>query len=420
MNEIAYFLQQAIGLHAPTIGFSAVESVVRSRMRILGVTDVTSYLSTLRDSSAELNALIDLIVVTETWFFRDKEPFTALVRFVKQEWLPTSNARPLRILSLPCSSGEEPYSIAMALLDAGLSPTRFQIDAVDISQRVLTAAERGVYQRNSFRTRDLRFRNRHFQSTQDGFLLNSEVRKQVRFCRGNLLDANFTSGQGRYDYIFCRNLLIYFDRSTQQAAFKTILDLLLPEGSAFFGSAELSLALTNGFVSAQIPLSFACKPEGSLVRKQERIQFHTLSLARFDQKSFPLTLALEEFNKRPLPSRRLPPNQQRFSKAGEKPQIDLGHARKLTMAGLFSEAENICKAFLQKNGASAEAYYLLGRGRDVAGANAEADELYRRALYLEPDHYDTLIQLASLCQRNGHETKARILLERAQRVKNQI
>jgi chemotaxis protein methyltransferase WspC len=419
MNEIALFLQQAIGLHAPSIGLSAVESAVRSRMRILGIAKETDYLNALRGSTAELNTLIDSVVVTETCFFRDKEPFSALVRFVKQEWFPANHGRTLRILSLPCSSGEEPYSIAMALLDAGLGETRFQIDAVDISERALATAERGIYQRNSFRTRDLSFRNRHFQATQAGYVLNPDVREQVRFHRGNLLDESFTSGKDRYDFVFCRNLLIYFDRPTQQTAFKRILELVDPRGVAFFGSAELSLALTNGFVSAQIPLSFACRLAGSPSQKTEFSSFHGAAITESEPATLRSGSSLNGYKQR-LRSTRKAPNQQRFSISEQTMQTDLDRARRLTKAGCFAEVENICKAHLLKNGASAEAYFLLGRARDVAGANAQADEFYRKALYLQPNHYDTLIQLASLCQRNGHEAKARILFERAQRVRNRI
>ena len=108
------------------------------------------------------------MVVTETWFFREKQPFAALVRLVIEEWLPAHPTGKLRLLSVPCSSGEEPYSMAMALMDAGFLAARFEISAVDISSRALAFAQRAIYGRNSFRGADLEFRARHFRIVPSG------------------------------------------------------------------------------------------------------------------------------------------------------------------------------------------------------------------------------------------------------------
>ena len=185
MNDIENLLRHSIGLHAATIGSSVVEHTVRSRMRRLGLDNYEEYLNLLRKSPAEWNTLIETMVVTETWFFREKQPFAALVRLVIEEWLPAHPEGRLRLLSVPCSSGEEPYSMAMALLDAGFPAARFEINAVDISARALAFAQRAVYGRNSFRGADLDFRTRHFRPVPAGYALNPAVRKQVRFWRGN-------------------------------------------------------------------------------------------------------------------------------------------------------------------------------------------------------------------------------------------
>src|SRR5260221_12102708 len=106
----------------------------------------------------------------------------------------------------------------MALLDAGVALERFEIDAVDISGRSLACAAKGVYGKNSFRGKELSFRNRYFRSTPEGFVLSPLVRKCVRFSQGNVLSENFRPPMNHYDFVFCRNLLIYFDRPTQQKA----------------------------------------------------------------------------------------------------------------------------------------------------------------------------------------------------------
>ena len=133
-------------------------------MRSLGLRRLEDYEQFLDSSRAEWNELVESVVVTETWFFRDPEIYR---RFrspgASRNGCPPIQPLPLRLLSIPCASGEEPYSLVMALLDAGVAPDRFQIDAVDISARALARAERGVYGRNSFRGKDLAFRDRYFQ-----------------------------------------------------------------------------------------------------------------------------------------------------------------------------------------------------------------------------------------------------------------
>src|SRR5581483_2426493 len=149
-------------------------------------------------------------------------------------------------------------------MDAGLPARRFQIDAVDISARALACAQRAVYGKNSFRGQDLDFRARFFQPVADGHALNPTVRTPVKFQQGNLLDEKCLLGSEPYDFIFCRNLLIYFDAPTQAKVLLKLRQLLAPSGTLFLSPAELPLALENGFVSANFALGFACrKPDSS-------------------------------------------------------------------------------------------------------------------------------------------------------------
>ena len=151
MHLIENLLRRTMGLDAASIGSSLISQTVRLRMQNHGLTKLQDYNKFLQETPAELSALVEAVVVKETWFFRDKEPFTALVQLVLNEWLPGHPVGLLRLLSVPCSTGEEPYSMAMALLDAGLPAERFQIEAVDISSHALESARRAVYRKNSFR-----------------------------------------------------------------------------------------------------------------------------------------------------------------------------------------------------------------------------------------------------------------------------
>ena len=133
---IVALLRHSIGLNPEAIGPEVIARAVRHRM-VQCASDLQTYLERIQTSEQELHALIDEVVVPETWFFRDQMPFAYLGRYVMAEWLPTHQHAVFRVLSLACSTGEEPYSIAMALLDSGLAPQHVRIDAVDISHQAL-------------------------------------------------------------------------------------------------------------------------------------------------------------------------------------------------------------------------------------------------------------------------------------------
>lgn len=401
MNDIENLLRRSIGLHAATIGSSVVEHTVRSRMRRLGLGHHEDYLDLLRKSPAEWNHLVETMVVTETWFFREKQPFAAMIRLVVEQWLPAHATGVLRLLSVPCSSGEEPYSMAMALMDAGVPAARFTIDAVDISARALAFARRAVYGKNSFRGADLDFRARHFRPVPSGYALNPAVKRQVRFWRGNLLHEDCLAELAVYDLIFCRNLLIYFDRPTQDKTLAKLRGLLTVGGALFTAPAEMPLALDNGFQALNLPFGFACRKAGATAGRppESRASKAARTAGACDQ----LTPdgAPAEANGRP----------------GHSPS-GLDAARQLADAGHLAEAAQLCECHLRTHGVSAEAFYVLGLVRDAAGADAQAGEFYRKALYLEPGHCETLRQWASLSERNGRSEHARILRERAERRSN--
>ncbi|MFH7321623.1 CheR family methyltransferase, partial [Desulfurivibrio sp. D14AmB] len=153
-RDLEAILQQAIGLKITSLSQSSIERVMKRRLAALGLESLDDYLGRLKSSPQELKTLIEEVVIPETWFFRDGESYTFLAGFLRQQLKPTGN-RPLRILSIPCSTGEEPYSIAITALQAGWPPYLLRVDAVDISVRAIELARRGEYRPNSFRGDDL-------------------------------------------------------------------------------------------------------------------------------------------------------------------------------------------------------------------------------------------------------------------------
>src|ERR1043166_5159201 len=177
MEHIEKMLRERIGLDAASVGSGSIQRIIRLRMKGAGVTNATSYRTILTQSPMEWDELVEAVVVTETWFFRDAEAFGIVVEAAQ---LCRAGSM-LRVLTIPCSSGEEPYSLAIALKEAGISPERVRIEAVDISSRVLARAKSGLYGKNSFRGKNLAYRDRYFASTKHGFALQQEIRDSVKF-----------------------------------------------------------------------------------------------------------------------------------------------------------------------------------------------------------------------------------------------
>ncbi|HEY9321227.1 MAG TPA: protein-glutamate O-methyltransferase CheR, partial [Achromobacter sp.] len=259
VDDFSALLKRQMGLDSGSIGKAAVERAVRHRMGAVNAADERDYLMRVQASPAEMQQLIEAVIVPETWFFRYPESLAAMAALACGRLFAAdvANDQVLRVLSVPCSSGEEPHSIAMALLDAGVPAARFQVDAVDISERMVEFARRGVYGRNSFRGDDLTYRDRHFTETPDGYQLSALARERVRIQQGNLFDPNLLLGAAPYDFVFCRNLLIYFDAATQERAVQVLRRFTRGDGVLFVGPAETSLMTARRLPAVPIARSFA-------------------------------------------------------------------------------------------------------------------------------------------------------------------
>src|SRR5262249_14516472 len=136
-RRIEELLARRIGLDPVSTGPHVILVAARRRMAEMGVSDLSDYAARVAASEAEQQALIEEVVIPESWFFRDERPFRRLADHARERWVAAPWRPPLRALSVPCAGGQEPYSIAITLLDAGLSARRFHIDAVDVSARLL-------------------------------------------------------------------------------------------------------------------------------------------------------------------------------------------------------------------------------------------------------------------------------------------
>ncbi|KAE9650167.1 protein-glutamate O-methyltransferase CheR [Pseudomonas sp. PB106] len=403
------FLKERIGLDVTSVGPAIIERAVRHRTTLSQAAHADEYWRLLQGSRDEQQALIEAVIVPETWFFRYPESFATLGKLARNRLKELNNMRALRILSLPCSTGEEPYSIAMALLDARLKPHQFKVDGMDVSPLSVEKARRALYGKNSFRGQDLEYRERHFTPTQEGHRVNDNVREQVRWQVGNVLDPTLLASEPAFDFVFCRNLLIYFDQPTQKQVFEVLKRLTHFDGVLFIGPAEGSLLGRLGMRSIGIAQSFAFSRHS-------------------DPHPEPLPTPQPVAQPVSPPPRSTPPTPVRHrpfatvtplpaaSKANNPDAAALlANIAALANEGKSAEARAACEQYLRSHEPVAQVFYWLGLLSDVAGLTLEAQGFYRKALYLEPQHPEALMHLAALLQAQGDSAGARRLQERAAR-----
>lgn len=406
------FLKERIGLDVASVGPAIIERAVRQRCNALYAHSSDEYWQKLQGSREEQQALIEAVIVPETWFFRYPESFATLVKLAKARLGQIKGMRALRLLSLPCSTGEEPYSIAMALLDGGLAPHQFKVDGLDVSPLSVERARGASYGKNSFRGQHTAFRERHFHVEGDRYYLSERVREQVRLQVGNVLDPGLLATEPPFDFVFCRNLLIYFDQPTQRQVFEVLKRLTHEEGVLFIGPAEGSLLGRLGMRSIGIPQSFAFS------RHQEP-EPAPLPVSLPKPLSLPLRPphpAVPAPRPRPFASRTAPAPVPALDGAPPSDAASLlATIAALANEGKSAEARAACERYLQQHEPVAQVFYWLGLLSDVAGNAMEAQGFYRKALYLAPQHPEALAHLAALLASQGDVAGAQRLQARAVR-----
>jgi chemotaxis protein methyltransferase WspC len=408
-------LRAHIGLDVASVGPELIARAVHERRLACQLEDSNAYWEHVSSSATERQELIEAVVVPETWFFRHREAFAALVQHAHEHSRSQPDAQ-LRLLSVPCATGEEAYSMAIALLEAGMPEQRFAIDAVDISARGLERACHAVYGNNAFRDPDLGFRDRHFEAVGRSYRLSGRVQRAVKFQQGNLLSLDAVLGATRYDVIFCRNVLIYLDATAQRRALHALRDLLNEAGQLFVGPAETSVVSSATFVSTRVPLAFAFRkgqPRGESARRAG-----SAPIVALPSEGVKLARRAPALN---VPSKprvvQAPP---RLSHAASAPASNasahLQRVAELADRGHLIEAARLCTEHLALHGPSARLFYVMGLLREAAHDPEQAAALHKKALYLDPDHGEALIHLALLVEKQGDAAAAERLRRRARRV----
>ncbi|MCS0591565.1 CheR family methyltransferase [Massilia norwichensis] len=394
--SLRQLLKDATGL---VLSADTVERAVRERMLRLDLTPDARADYAPQPGTPEFAALVDLVVVPESWMFRDPAVFETAVRFVQRRLL-SHPGRPVSVLSLPCAGGEEPYSMAMALAHAGIPPGLCRIEAVDLSHAAIERARLGRYTRNAFRGTDLAFREHWFRQDGDAYLIDDALRRYVGFSQGNLLEAAAPPRKGpRYDLVFCRNLLIYFDEPARMVAAAALQDLLADDGLLLSGFAEAPAFCRAGFAPQSLRDSYALQKQSvATVRRRARLAPAEPAIAP-----------------RPVAAAARTAPQPAPLAAGPVAAL-IAEARRQADAGRLAEAHQTCQEALALQPEQAEAWFLLGMVSECGGQPHAAERHLRRCLYLQPDHYEALCSLALLHELRGDTQDAALLRQRAARV----
>lgn len=401
-DSIELILKQKLGLDANSVGSRIIARAIAQRQAACQVLDQAAYLALVQTSPQELEQLIEAVVIPETWFFRDKGAFAALQEYAQTQRLCHPH-QVMKLLSLPCSTGEEPYSIAMTLLKAGLAPDQFQIDAVDVSQHALAKAKKAIYRQKSFRGDSFAECDRYFQQTNDHYEVRPDVRRSVNFIHGNILQPHFLMGK-QYHVIFCRNLLIYLDLSARLRSIDALDQVLLPLGLLFLGAVETPQLAHRAYQLIHYPAAFAFQkqplntqlltPDSKLVKRKQPHQTSNSS-----------TLIRRPPIPAPLPLQHSAPT-------------SLETAQDLADRGKLLSAAEICESYIRTYPGQAPAYLLLGQIYQGLNRLKQAEQSFQKALYLNPDTYEALIYLALLKEQQGNNIESQRFRKRAARLIN--
>ena len=427
-------LRRWIGLDPHSIGEAAIRRAVRLRMLSLGLDDIQAFVRLVETDRTERDRLVEEVVVAESWFFRDQQVYDHLRRFVSAR-IAARPGDPVRILSAPCAAGEEPYSIAMALLDSGLRPEQFRIDAIDISRVALSKAQTARYSPNAFRNADSGFRDRWFRMDGASAVLDEAVSRCIRFAWANILEESFVSesidsGRAPYDVVFCRNLLIYLTPDARAAVERSIDRLLKPDGIVVLGAAEPAI-LQGNWVADSAGSTFTLRRGVS----GETARWPSLAAGHNNTPRRPTTPKAASRTPQPTAAGRLasrhpapitppPPSSldgqglaapqapvHPFDEAatGPRPQNvsqTLAEVNALANARRFKEAIGLCESAQKDLGPSAELYFIAGIMHQTSGSLALAEDCFHKTLYLDDTHDEALLALSLLAEQRGDRGQA--------------
>ena len=439
ISSLEKIIKDRYGLTLKETGMDEFKSIIRNRIADLKLNSFLDYLSLVSEDKKEdeLDYLVSQLTIGETSFFRTHPQFWAIRDFVLPELIRQKQAkrqRRIRILSAGCATGEEPYSIAIILREkiepnSGLD---IEITACDVNKKYLERAREGIYSSKGLRNVDEHLKDKYFEKKGTHFQVKAEIRDMVQYLHFNLANPRYDLlAQGRtFDVIFCRNVLIYFDRR----AFYEILDhfyrILENYGYLFLGYSESLYGVNSKFDAIYVPEAFfyqkipVAKEKISYPKRPEKAKARILKAVPkiTPHKHKPaIAQALEAIAPAKKTKAELISNEQLWEKAWQlfeneeydqarscfetlmesaspSPMGYLGMAFVLANQGEDELSAKYLKLAFEKDGLIPEGYYLLGLLAERREEWEKAIQDYQRAIFLKSDftiaHFLSLIHIS--------------------------
>ena len=252
------FFYRKTGIHFEESKRYFVDKRLVERIEANDCATFRNYFAMLRfeASGEELQSLVNLMTINETYFFREDYQFDCLVNSILPDLVGRKTDRdPIRIWVIPSSSGEEAYSIVMCLLErwAGIGEWDVEIVSSDIDTRILAQAREGLYSARSVKNVPSAYLEKYFQKTPQGYQICRDLLEAVEFTRVNLNCQADVRPYRNFDVIFCRNLLIYFDDMSRRQAAETFYDALRPGGFVCLGHSESMSRISSLYKVRKFP-----------------------------------------------------------------------------------------------------------------------------------------------------------------------
>ena len=431
-KKISEFILEHFAIQATDVNMHSIDYFISKRLKALGksIPDYTNYLiQNYNENGEEIRLFLDEITVQETYFFRDQGQFQALVEYVLPALIEQKRNKnqSLRIWSAGCSTGEEPYTIAIILNEyfRNILDWDILIRATDVNVMALQKAKQGIYRKHSFRGVSDFIKSKYFLAEGNSYFLKDSIKSMVKFDYFNLASDTFLPvGRGnRWDIIFCRNVLIYFHKERIKSLLKRFHTALHEKGFLFLGFSENIFSYSQDFESVHYENSFFYKkktPRIKSVREQRtqkplRVRPELPATERKRNRSGSRTpqphkktfdehlseiqaiFSLEKYEQanRMMSEIRIIPPEKEIEYLFLK-------ARILSNLSKLDEASHAVNLILSKNCLDKEAYFLkaliLLKLNNVAGSI----ENFKKVLYVDSDYVLARLYMGDLYQMNGH------------------
>lgn len=408
VEQLKRRLAERTGLDLGLLERPALNGFVQRRCRELGLTDEAAYHELVMRDTAEMERLVQEVSVAETWLFRYPSSFDLLVEHLTG--LLSRRRDELKMLSIACATGEEPYSMVMAAAHAGWPLDRVSVDAVDRHEASLAIAREACYRSNSFRETTPGWAQQWLCCSDDGARVDARIVDAVSFSCHDILRGLLPAGRAPYDVVFCRNLFIYLGDTARKKLADLLASNISPAGMLFVGHAEYAILPDESFESAGVQHTFALRPK-------------QLTSAPAQP-----TVAIRQPSLKPAVRRGTANDMAPLAKTSDAPrpvvgtpdtvtnsQATLEDARALADTGQLEAAIAALDQLQSLQPTDPEIFDLLGSIQLSLGRLEQARDAFNKALYLEPNHETALLQMAIVCDRLGNAEQAARYRRRAAR-----